>query len=383
MAQDSTTEGDATAAAGETGGDSAAAQSGWSLHEPDGLAHPRLALGTGAMFVVAMLPKMHLFNLVPATLGRIDSLASAALMILTACWFIQCFTGNARRRINDIFVFAYAFTLGSFAMLVLPFVYEQPIDGASSQRSATLELVRGCVRSNAMGGLSDVSAVVTCPADPEKTRTWPDYREKDGKLVAYTGELRYTLLLAIGGVTATVRTDPDAAAPAGAASGAAGQQQHVEVIGGLAVPFFVLVMAFIGGAVSLSRRIPEFQRRLHPSFQPSAAEPGLRAFEAREEVVFQIMQLVSAPFLAVATWYIVTPSGLTSAATLAFGTGFASEPLLLMIRGLVEGIRPDSTRPQPPVQPQLPAPVKDPGGVEGGGQGGAQAEAAARKVETP
>ena len=101
------------------------------------------------------------------------------------------------------------------------------------------------------------------------------------------------------------------------------------MIGGLAVPFFVLVMAFIGGAVSLSRRIPEYQRRLHPNYIPTDKECRMRPFEAREVVVFQIMQLISAPFLAVATWFIVSPMSLTAAATLAFGTGFASEPLLL------------------------------------------------------
>jgi len=73
------------------------------------------------------------------------------------------------------------------------------------------------------------------------------------------------------------------------------------------------------------------------------AEPAMLPFQARESVVFQIMQLVSAPFLAMATWYIVSPTTIAVAAGLAFGTGFASEPLLLMIRGMVEGIRPAAT----------------------------------------
>ena len=78
----------------------------------------------------------------------------------------------------------------------------------------------------------------------------------------------------------------------------------------------------------------------------------MRPFEVREVVVFQIMQLVSAPFLAVATWFIVSPMSLTAAATLAFGTGFASEPLLLMIRGLVEGIRPAGSAAKPATEPK-------------------------------
>jgi hypothetical protein len=110
------------------------------------------------------------------------------------------------------------------------------------------------------------------------------------------------------------------------------------------VPLFVVVLAFIGGAVSLSRRIPEYQRRSEPGYVPTDREPAMLPFQARENVVFQVMQLTSAPFLAMATWYIVSPATVAAAAGLAFGTGFASEPLLLMIRGMVEGIRPEGSR---------------------------------------
>ncbi len=348
------------------------------LLERDSLTHPDLALAVMAMFLVVSVAKLNLFQFESDTTGqRVNGLATVALGLLTAIWFIRCFTGDARHRIADIFVFAYAFTIGSFAMLVLPFVSDGPTSGDS--RTATLELVRGCVRGQAMGGLSGVSAVVLCPSDLPKGDQWPSRRQANGKDEPYDGPLRYTLMLAIGGVTATViDTSPPlpsaAVAPAGtspvavaaAAAGASASagtgaskrtdpvapRHHLEVIGGLAVPFFVLVMAYIGGAVSLSRRIPEYQRRLHPNYIPTDKEGRMRPFEAREVVVFQIMQLVSAPFLAVATWFIVSPTSLTSAATLAFGTGFASEPLLLMIRGLVEGIRPAGNSAKPVSAPK-------------------------------
>ncbi len=335
------------------------------LLERDSLTHPDLALAVMALFLIVSVAKLNLFEFESDITGqRVNGLATVALGLLTAIWFIRCFTGDARHRIADIFVFAYAFTIGSFAMLVLPFVSDEPTTGGA--RTATLELVRGCVRGNAMGGLSGVSAVVLCPSDLPKGEPWPNRRQPNGKDEPYDGPLRYTLMLAIGGVTATVIDTPAASpaaavAPAGAASVAvAGQpmdpdprRRHHEVIGGLAVPFFVLVMAFIGGAVSLSRRIPEYQRRLHPNYIPTDKEGRMRPFEAREVVVFQIMQLVSAPFLAVATWFIVSPMSLTAAATLAFGTGFASEPLLLMIRGLVEGIRPAGNPAKPVTEPNF------------------------------
>lgn len=344
------------------------------LLERDSLTYPDLALAVLAMFLIVSVAKLNLFHFESDTTGqRVNGLATVVLGLLTAIWFIRCFTGDARHRIADIFVFAYAFTIGSFAMLVLPFVSDGPTSGDS--RTATLELVRGCVRGQAMGGLSGVSAVVLCPSDLPKGDPWPSRRQANGKDEPYDGPLRYTLMLAIGGVTATVidtsasppsaagapaEASPVAVAGAGASASASASKRtypaehrhHLEVIGGLAVPFFVLVMAYIGGAVSLSRRIPEYQRRLHPNYIPTDKEGRMRPFEAREVVVFQIMQLVSAPFLAVATWFIVSPTSLTSAATLAFGTGFASEPLLLMIRGLVEGIRPAGNSAKPVTAPK-------------------------------
>ena len=351
------------------------------LLERDSLTHPNLAVAVMLLFLIVSVAKLNLFQVGSDITGqRVSDLATVALGLLTAIWFIRCFTGDARHRIGDIFVFAYAFTIGSFAMLVLPFVSDEPTAGAA--RTATLELVRGCVRGNAMGGLSGVSAVVLCPSDVPKGDPWPSRRQPDGKEEPYDGPLRYTLMLAIGGVTATVIDTPAASpaaavAPAGAAPAAAAAsknidpgapRRHHEVIGGLAVPFFVLVMAFIGGAVSLSRRIPEYQRRLHPNYIPTDKEGRMRPFEAREVVVFQIMQLISAPFLAVATWFIVSPMSLTSAATLAFGTGFASEPLLLMIRGLVEGIRPAGSAAKPATTPKpepKPDPAPDPAPADG------------------
>lgn len=337
------------------------------------------------------------------------SAAIGGLALALAGMFLACFTGNAARRLKDMFVYAYAFTFASFAMLLLPMFGEHapPVDGQPISKSSPLELVRGCVRKESAGGLSDVSAVVICPSGASvrakaASGAWPD------------GEwpTRYTLLLTIGGATLTQHVDekpvatvtPKTAADlapapkpapgpapsdeaaksdaekaaavqaaadkaasatavppglpaatsaaASAPASAASSPSHVEVVGGLAVPFFVLVMSFIGGAVSLSRRIPEYQRRLEPDYIGTAEQSNMRPFEAREAVVFQIMQLISAPFLAVSTWFIISPMSLASAATLAFGTGFASETLLLLIRGLVNGVRPENTR-FPPAAPKI------------------------------
>jgi hypothetical protein len=289
------------------------------------------------------------------------------LLVLVALWFIACFTGDAGRNKRHAFVFAYAFTFGSFALLVTPFVAPphaesapggkgaaapaasgtQASNAAAAPASASdsrpirppegvLQLVRGCVVSD-MTGSDAVSAVTRCPAwvssPPASSAASADFKEV-GRQFAW--------LVSIGGVT--VRKFE----PLLENGEYKPLDSFVVVYGGIAVPLFVIVLAFIGGAVSLSRRIPEYQRRSEPGYASTAAEPAMQPFQARESVVFQIMQLVSAPFLAMATWYIVSPTTIAVAAGLAFGTGFASEPLLLMIRGMVEGIRPAGAAPKSP-----------------------------------
>lgn len=275
-----------------------------------------------------------------------------ALVVFVALWFIACFTGDAERNKRHGFVFAYAFTFGAFALLVTPFVSPKTPDNDAARpvrpAEGVLQLVRGCV-SKDVSGNDVVSAVTKCP-------TWA-YPAADSGASAPPGDAgasapagaavrevgrQFAWLVSIGGVTIR-KYEPQL--PNGEFKPL---DSYVEVHGGIAVPLFVVVLAFIGGAVSLSRRIPEYQRRSEPGYAPRPDEPPLKAYEARESVVFQIMQLVSAPFLAIATWYIVSPTTIAAAAGLAFGTGFASEPLLLMIRGMVEGIRPAGSKPEKP-----------------------------------
>ena len=69
----------------------------------------------------------------------------------------------------------------------------------------------------------------------------------------------------------------------------------------------------------------------------------MKPYEARESVVFQIMQLISAPFIAITAYWAIAPSTISASIGLAFVSGFASETILLLIRGVVDGIRPQTT----------------------------------------
>jgi len=84
----------------------------------------------------------------------------------------------------------------------------------------------------------------------------------------------------------------------------------------------------------MTRRVPEYQGRAMDLQDP------LTNVQARGFLVFQIMQVISAPLIAVTAYYIVKPTTPLTSVVLGFGSGFASEPILLMIRSLVEKLSP-------------------------------------------
>jgi len=60
---------------------------------------------------------------------------------------------------------------------------------------------------------------------------------------------------------------------------------------GLVVPLYVIVLSLMGSAVSMTRKVPEHQRRALDPKEP------LTNAQAREYLVFQIMQVLSAPLI--------------------------------------------------------------------------------------
>jgi hypothetical protein len=113
----------------------------------------------------------------------------------------------------------------------------------------------------------------------------------------------------------------------------------VRITGGLVVPLYVVVVALMGAAVSMTRRVPEYQRRLSPG------DPEYMTYDqARESLVFQIMQVISAPLIAITIYYLVNPGSRVSTIVVGFASGFSSETVLLLIRDLMEKISPEKRR---------------------------------------
>ena len=147
----------------------------------------------------------------------------------------------------------------------------------------------------------------------------------------------------------------------------------VMVYGGLAVPWYFIMLAIMGAAVSMARRVPEYQRDVHvpdPSDDgktpDAAADPAnappipkddesqsrdvksntLSPVQVRELLVFQIMQVLSAPLIAITAYNAMIPTSRSSSVALAFASGFASESVLLVISSIAEKIKPDKTAPE-------------------------------------
>ncbi len=114
------------------------------------------------------------------------------------------------------------------------------------------------------------------------------------------------------------------------------------VRGGLVVPFYLIVLSMIGAAISLTRRIPEYQKQAVPGYVGTGTAPYLSPPMLREYLVFQIIQFVSAPFLAAVAYFVMEPSTTQAIVGLAFAAGFASETVLLWVRGLVEKMQPEN-----------------------------------------
>jgi hypothetical protein len=165
--------------------------------------------------------------------------------------------------------------------------------------------------------------------------------------------------LNIGGMVTT-----DVAQPAG---------RQTILTGGLAIPFFILVLSCIGGAINLTRKVPGYHDdslHLDPISrlvsrgmsgirtlvgQPPGAAAGETGPPPRRQVqpaggqaeswriglVKQYMYLISAPFLAIATYYLLLWLDLTPkpvVVLVSFCVGLISDQIVERLIKVVQGV---------------------------------------------
>ena len=145
-----------------------------------------------------------------------------------------------------------------------------------------------------------------------------------------------------------------------------------EILGGLAVPFFILVLATMGGVINMTRRVPDSQndaqssvldlfggvqgmKRLFSGQKKEADDPEERLSDRtrgrrriskerpawRTDLVKQYMYLVSAPFLGIVTYYLLIWLDLKQTpivVLVSFSVGLISDSIVEKIISVVGGL---------------------------------------------
>lgn len=283
-------------------------------------------------------------------------------IVTSLCWFIYSFTGDPDKRTHEQIKFSYAFMLAAFTLLVLP-----PLVKSQAIGSEPIGIISGCVLAEEKSSLhcgdyeiqpfflkSRVSSADTTPGvattkpiPAPSTNPPPATAELFSSFKSLLSTSNNQWIVNIGG--ALSEQNPGACLSSGKSiqkCKLGSINNRAFITGGLAVPLPVIIIALAGGAISLSRRVPEYQKRADKSYVGTESAPKIQATEAREYLAFQIMQFLSAPLIAIAAYQLIDPVSEFSVLAVAFMAGFGSETILLMIRGVAEGIRPrtDETR---------------------------------------
>lgn len=257
----------------------------------------------------------------------------------TVLWGVHCFTGDPfemrRRQVS----FAYFVMTSSFVVFALPLAVKNQAIGTEP-----VGILSACVLGDSGDNL--LSCRVTTPAaDCDRQQSVKDAL----KCERARGKANFQWVLNVGGTLSVPEGGASKACEAGSSQASlcklGSQDNRAAVTGGMVVPLPFLFIALIGGAISMSRRIPEIQKRSENDYVGTAAEPRLRPCEVREHLAFQILQFVSAPLLAIVAYQVIHPASDSTAAALAFMSGFGSESVLLAIRGLFDGIKPKPATP--------------------------------------
>jgi hypothetical protein len=270
-----------------------------------------------------ILGNVQAFDTLSTLAGHYQIIIAMVLLLVlgTASWFVRVFTiplpsdrDPTEADLIPMVRFCYVFTLLVIAISVIGPVLVTlfPSTEYNLMARAPVALVKGCVHSD------DSKWELACsPSDPYRSE-W---------FISIGGGIR----------SGSVRIDGTPHVDDGNAVSPVDKwievgQSHLMIVhGGLVVPWYFIALALMGAAVSLARKIPEYQRR--------ALDKNDKEFTAartREMMEFQILQLLSAPLIAVAAYNLVTPNSMQASAALGFITGFASETLLVGIRAVAD-----------------------------------------------
>ncbi|WP_146027133.1 stage II sporulation protein M [Bowmanella denitrificans] len=117
------------------------------------------------------------------------------------------------------------------------------------------------------------------------------------------------------------------------------------VLGGVVVPIYFIALAIFGALVAMARKLPEFQSRLDANYSETyeddlasnlSKDQPLNPSQLPELLVFQVVQVICAPVIAIVAYALVDPEQLYVGVVTAFAVGFSSEWVLLLIRNVTD-----------------------------------------------
>lgn len=240
-------------------------------------------------------------------------------------------------------IFAYGFMLLSLLMTFYPFItsFDKP-NVTETFRDRPISIFVGCSLDSKLNNLScfksdsksvDTQALAKHSAVADTDQQLNNQIAKDNDASTTYLQSAGAWVINIGGyVNKCSSNHPDSY----------GKAVTCEVSGGLLIPLYFIILALMGGSISLTRRLPELQKQAGTEHIATEKQPKLTQYEFREYLIFQMVQFISAPFLAILAYYLIEPSNTTNAVALAFTAGFASETILLMVRSIANKISPGS-----------------------------------------
>ena len=259
--------------------------------------------------------------------GWTIAITTASIAALIAAHFVRAFTRDLKpfdskgskgkslalpSRLRTIFIYGYIFMFLALGICAAPFFLSAEY-AAANQTSRAAGIVLGCLSEDA-NSVQDpdpqwflhIGSKVSVPNSEQPGAATNDNPSPEGKVGAASGNRSYAILK-----------------------------------GGLVVPLYVVLLALAGGAVSLTRRLPEYQRQVASNaagISGQSNQPSISAVRARELVVFQIMQVFTAPLIAIVAFAVFSPDTDLAGALLGFLSGFSSETILLRLRKTADAL---------------------------------------------
>ncbi len=148
------------------------------------------------------------------------------------------------------------------------------------------------------------------------------------------------------GPTGQVAPDSAAATP-GRPPAAEASSSHAQVVGGLAIPLFVILLATLGAGINMTRKVPEIQNDYDSvaiTWGAAIKAPiavfsdtgervqDVEAAKIRKHLIETYMYFISAPFLAIAVYYLLQVVATSVAepvlVVIAFATGLMTNTVI-------------------------------------------------------